>query len=90
MSLQIDVSGEPGPLLAAAIVAAVTRLEQERAAAAAIPPTPPTQGRWVLSGRPRSVEPETTRRPAVPRGWSVGSQEPADEGTTDLGDPAQR
>jgi hypothetical protein len=75
MSLQIDVSGVPGPLLAAAIVAAVTRLEQERAAAAAVPPTPPTQGQWVLSGRPRSVQPETTRRPSASRGWSVGSQE---------------
>jgi len=79
MTLRIDVSGEPGPLLAAAIVAAVTRLEEERAAAAAIPPTPPTQGQWVLSGRPRPVQPETTRQPAVPRGWSVGAQEPAED-----------
>ena len=76
MSLQIDVSGDPGPLLAAAIVAAVTRLEEERAAAAAIPPTPPVQGQWVLSGRPRPVQAETTRQPAPPRGWSVGAQEP--------------
>jgi hypothetical protein len=69
------VSGQPGPLLAAAIVAAVSRLEEERAKAAAIPPAPPTQGQWVMSGRPRPVQPETTRQSASPRGWSVGAQE---------------
>jgi hypothetical protein len=79
VTLRIDVSGDPGPLLAAAIVAAVTRLEEERAAAAAIPPTPPIQGRWVLSGRPRAVQPETTRQPGAPRGWSVGAQEPQED-----------
>ena len=73
---RIEVRGGPEPLVAAAIVAAVVRLEEERAAAAAVPPSRPTQGRWVLSGRPRDVTAAPTTRPApATEGWSLSTSE---------------
>lgn len=77
MILGLDVSGNPDPLLAAAIAAAVIRLEEERAAAAAVAPVRPTPGRWVASGRPRSVHPPPAARPSpAAEGWSIGGSEP--------------
>jgi len=58
----MDISGDPEPLLAAAIVAALTRLDAEAAAAAAQPAGRPVPGRWVTSGRPRPVTPPATVR----------------------------
>ncbi|MBI5156872.1 MAG: hypothetical protein HZA58_02525 [Acidimicrobiia bacterium] len=58
----MDISGDPEPLLAAAIVAALTRLDEEAVAAAAQPPGRPVPGRWVESGRSRPVTPVTTVR----------------------------
>jgi hypothetical protein len=58
----MDISGDPEPLLAAAIVAALSRLDEEAVAAAAQPPGRPVQGRWVTSGLPRPVTPPATAR----------------------------
>lgn len=58
----MDISGDPEPLLAAAIVAALTRLDEEAAAAASQPAARPVQGRWVTSAMPRPVVPPPTVR----------------------------
>jgi hypothetical protein len=58
----MDISGDPEPLLAAAIVAALTRLEEEAEAAAGQPPGRPVPGRWVTSGLPRPVSPPAAVR----------------------------
>lgn len=81
MSNQIEVAGGADPLVTAAIIAAVARLEEERAALAAIAPKRPTKGRWVLSGRPREAAPPIVRRTPAAEGWSVASEEL--EGTED-------
>ena len=60
----MDVSGDPGPLLAAAIVAALAQIEEEAAAAASVPPGRPVPGRWVTSGLPRVVSPPMVVRRA--------------------------
>jgi hypothetical protein len=59
----MEIAPDPGPLLAAAIVAALTRLEDEANAAAAVPATRPVKGRWVASGLPREVLPPLVHRP---------------------------
>ncbi len=68
----MDISGDPEPLLAAAIVAALTRLDEEAQAAAAVPATRPLTGRWVASSLPRQVvAPAVVRRiPKKPEGRS--------------------
>jgi hypothetical protein len=76
MSSQVEVAGGADPLVTAAILAAVTRLEEERAAVAAIPPQRPSKGRWVLSGRPREAAPPIVRPTPMSDGWSVGSEDP--------------
>ena len=58
----MDISGDPEPLLAAAIVAALTRLEDEAEASAGQPPGRPVPGRWVTSGLPRAVSPPAAAR----------------------------
>jgi len=75
MSSEIDVAGGADPLVTAAILAAVARLEEERAALASIPPRRPSKGRWVLSGRPREAAPPKVRPTPMSDGWSVGSEE---------------
>lgn len=82
MTDRIEVAGGADPLVTAAIIAAVTRLEEERAELAAIPPRRPSRGRWVLSGRPRDASPPVARPSPAADGWSVGSgEEPeAEEG----------
>jgi hypothetical protein len=72
---QIEVAGGSDPLVTAAILAAVARLEEERARRAATPPQPPVQGRWVRSGRPREAAPAIARLIPVADGWSVTSDE---------------
>jgi len=74
MSERIEVVGGVDPLVTAAILAAVARLEEERAALAAYSPQRPSQGRWILSGRPREVVPPVVRPPPVADGWSVASE----------------
>jgi hypothetical protein len=76
MSPEIEITGGAGPMETAAILAAVARLVEEEAAALAAPPERPGRGLWVLSGRPRPVQPPFAARPtpAAP-GWSVGSEE---------------
>jgi hypothetical protein len=69
------VTGGSDPLLTAAIIAAVLRLEEERAVLAAHPPKPPLQGRWVRSGRPRDAVLPVARPVPVADGWSVASDE---------------
>lgn len=59
----MEISPDPGPLLAAAIVAALTRLEDEALAAAAVPAIRPVKGKWVASGLPREVLPPLVHRP---------------------------
>lgn len=77
---RIEIDGGPDELTAAAIVAAISRLEEERAAAAATPPARPAQTMWVLSTRPRPVQPEiSVRRNPSPAGWSVSSEDFGDE-----------
>lgn len=75
MSEGIEVVGGADPLVTAAIIAAVARLEEERTALAAAPPKRPSQGRWVLSGRPREAAPPIVRPTPVADGWSVASEE---------------
>ena len=58
----MDIAPDPGPLLAAAIVAALTRLEEEANAAAAVPAARPVKGKWVASGLPRQVLPPLVHR----------------------------
>jgi hypothetical protein len=74
---RIEIGGGADELTAAAIMAAVARLEEERSAAAATPPARPAQTMWVLSTRPRPVQPEVSvrRQPSL-AGWSVSSGEP--------------
>ena len=75
MSKDIEITGGADPLVTAAILAAVTRLEEERAARAAVPPKRSSQGRWVLSSRPREPVLSVVRPPPVVEGWSVGSDD---------------
>lgn len=70
----MEISGEPGPLLAAAIVAALAQIEEEAAAAASVPPGRPVPGRWVTSGLPRPVSPPFVARSASQR--RVAREEP--------------
>jgi len=79
MSEEIEVAGGADPLVTAAILAAVARLEEERAALAAVPAKRPSQGRWVLSGRPRDVAPTIVRPAPVADGWSVASEDSEDD-----------
>ena len=61
----MEITPDPGPLLAAAIVAAVAMLDEQARAAAAVPAQPALRGRWVASGAPRAVSaPSPARRPA--------------------------
>ena len=58
------------------IIAAISRLDEEYAAAMAVPPTRPAQGIWVLSTRPRPMQPlPTTRAAPTALGWSVMSED---------------
>ena len=75
MSDRIEVTGGSDPLVTAAIIGAVARLEEERRLLASIPPQRPSQGRWVLSGRPRPVPPPATRPQPMAGEWSIGSEE---------------
>lgn len=79
MSDGIEVTGGSDPLVTAAIIAAVARLEEERLLLASIPPQRPSQGRWVLSGRPREIPPPVVRPQPMAGEWSVASEE-SDEG----------
>ncbi len=73
--VEVEVAGGADPLVTAAILAAVTRLEEERAALAAVPRKRPSRGRWVLSGRPRQAAPPIVRPTPDGDGWSVASEE---------------
>ena len=76
MSDRVEVIGGSDPLVTAAIIAAVVRLEEERRLLASVPPQRPSQGRWVLSGRPRDVPSPVARPTPVAGEWSVASDEP--------------
>lgn len=78
MSERIEVTGGSDPLVTAAIIAAVARLEEERRLMASRPPQAPSQGRWVLSGRPRDVPPPVARPRPVTGEWSVASDDRGD------------
>jgi hypothetical protein len=69
----MDISPDPGPLLAAAIVAALARVDEERRAAAAVAPERPVPGRWVAAGlaKPAPAPPQV-RRPVHRQGDSAG------------------
>jgi hypothetical protein len=75
MTERIQVTGGSDPLVTAAIIAAVARLEEERRVLASIPPQRPMQGRWVMSGRPRDIPPPVVRPLPVAGEWSVGSDD---------------
>lgn len=60
----MEIIGEPGPLLAAAIVAAVVRLEEEARMQSSQPLERPIQARWVMAGIPRPVQSPFVARPA--------------------------
>lgn len=74
----MDISGDPGPLQAAAIAAVVVAVLEQEATVRARPGFQPQQPEWVLSGRPRPSEP-----PRIPstvdsrRGEVNGGQRPA-------------
>ncbi len=71
-----EVSGGADAATAAAIVAALVRLDEEYAAAAASPPIRLAQGQWVLSTMPRPVQPIVAARPTPSAlGWSVSSDD---------------
>ena len=80
MNPEVEVTGGSDPLVTAAIIAAVARLEEERLVMAATPPRPPIQGRWVRSGRPREAQLPIARPAPVADGWSVGSEEGDENG----------
>jgi len=71
----MEISGDPGPLLASAIVAALAQIEEEAADAASVPPGRPIPGRWVTSGLPRAVPPPFVARPARASERSVSGDE---------------
>jgi hypothetical protein len=75
MRRDTEVGGGADPLVTAAILAVVARLEEERAALAAVPPKRPLKGRWVLSGRPREAALPIARPVPVAEGWSVASED---------------
>jgi len=77
--VKVEVAGGADPLVTAAILAAVTRLEEERAATAAVPRKRPSRGRWVLSGRPREAAPPIVRPAPDTDGWNVTSEEAAQD-----------
>ncbi len=78
-NIEVEVAGGADPLVTAAILAAVTRLEEERAAMAAVPRKRPSRGRWVLSGRPRTAAPPIVRPTPDVEGWNVTSEESAED-----------
>lgn len=76
MTEHYEIAGGADPLTAAAILAAVARVAEEQAWAAAAPPAPPAQSQWVLSTRPRAVQPVAQTRPApTVAGWGVVSDD---------------
>jgi hypothetical protein len=76
MRERFEILGGADPDTAAAIVAALMRLTEEQITAAAVPPAPPAQTQWVLSTRPRPVQPVVSARPAPSTlGWSVSSDD---------------
>ena len=76
MSAGLEITGGADPETAAAIIAAISRLDEEYAAAMAVPPTRPAQGMWVLSTRPRPMQPlPSTRAAPTALGWSVVSED---------------
>jgi hypothetical protein len=75
----IEIFGGAGSLEAAAIVAALARLVEEEATLAEIPPVRPRPGLWVMSGRPRRVEPPFSRAAPEPPAWNVGDHTEEDE-----------
>lgn len=79
MSDGLEIFGGAGSLEAAAIVAALARLVEEQAVLAARPPSRPGPGLWVMSGRPRRVEPPFARTSPEPSGWSAGEGPDQDE-----------
>lgn len=79
MTERMEVTGGSDPLLTAAVLAAVVRLEEERRLLASIPPLRPSQGRWVLSGRPREVPPPVVRPQPVAGEWNVTADGVGDE-----------
>lgn len=60
----MEIAGEPGPLLAAAILAAVVRLDEEAQRQRSLPQERPKQARWVMAGIPRPVQSPFVTRPA--------------------------
>lgn len=79
MSEGLEIFGGAGSLEAAAIVAALARLVEEQSALADRPPVRPRPGLWVMSGRPRRVEPPFSRGTPESPAWSVGSSPDDDE-----------
>ena len=65
----MQIRGGAGPYEVAAIVAAVTRVLAEEEAVAATPPRPREQGRWVLTGRTRPVQPPLVVDPRPVDPW---------------------
>jgi hypothetical protein len=78
MSEDIEVVGGSDPLVTAAIIAAVARLEEERLLLASIPPQRPSRGRWELSGRSREVVPPSVRVQPMTGAWSVAAEDSED------------
>ena len=76
MSFCFEVIGGAGERESAAILAALTRLDEEQALFHAAPQERPSPGAWIQSGRPAPVTNPFTHRPApVAGGWSIGSEE---------------
>ncbi len=65
----MEIRGGAGPYEVAAIVAAVTRVLAEEEAVAATPARRQEQGRWVITGRTRSVQPPLAVDPRPVDPW---------------------
>lgn len=83
--MRVEEGGAIGPLEAAAVLAVLTRFEEEQAILRSIAPQPLRQSRWVNSGRPRPVTPPfATRQAAGVIGWGIGEDGEAELETPEV------
>ncbi len=75
----MEIRGGAGPYEVAAIVAAVTRVLAEEEAVAATPAPRHEQGRWVVTGRTRSVRPPLVIDPRPIDPWGNLQPRPDDQ-----------
>ncbi|HHC09390.1 MAG TPA: hypothetical protein ENK55_11835 [Actinobacteria bacterium] len=67
----IEIAGDPGPDVAAAIAAVIAHVELEEAASRSRPPTSPQQPAWVVWSRPREVPAPLPSHVYDARPWAI-------------------